>query len=110
MLREAYSLRRPLFDRLFAFAGTLEELNASSTAILLRLAYLTAGTRDFEAAIRMARDVVEIPKPDLGLDKASEFQSYRLLCLLCKGKDRQRYQSRYIKCLESGYEPKSMDT
>jgi hypothetical protein len=110
LLRETYLLSRQLFDRLFAFASTLEELKASGTAILLRLAYISAGTRDFNAAIRMARDITETSVPGLVLNKEAEFQSYRLLCLLCKGKERQRYQLKYIECLKSGYEPRIIDS
>ena len=110
LLNETYRASRPLFDRLFTFAGTLDEVKASDATLLLRLAYMSVGTRDFDAAARMARDVVETPIPGLAVSSDSEFQSYRLLCLLMKGKDRQRYRHKYVECLKSGYEPKAIDS
>ena len=110
LLKELYNVNGPLFDRLLNFANTLDELDSSRFNILLRLAYLSAGTRDLTSAIKMARDVVDRDRLTPSPSKETQFQSYRLLSILCKGKERQRYETRYIECLKSGYEPKSMES
>ncbi len=109
LLSEAYPLSRPLFDQLFAFAETLTELKDPGAALLLRVAYASAASRDFDTAIRMARDVAETRNPDLRIRTGADFQSLRLLCLLCKGREREKYQEQYVACLNSGYEPSTID-
>lgn len=109
-LREAYLVSRPLFDKLFAYSSTLDELNESSNALLLRLAFLSAAKRDFDSAVSMARDVVEKSISGLVGDKVTEFESFRLLSLLCRNRERQRYQLKYVECLKSGFEPKIIDS
>ena len=110
ILRETYIVSRPLFDRLFTFSSTLEELKTSSAALLLDLAYLSAGNGDYDAAVCMARDVVEKTISGLVVNREAEFQSYRLLSLFCKEGERERHQLKYLECLKSGYEPKAIDS
>jgi tetratricopeptide (TPR) repeat protein len=110
LLREAYLVSRPLFDRLFAYASTLAELETSSAELLHKLAYMSVRAGDLKTAFNMSRDAVEGLVPSLVRSKETEFQSYRLLCMLCKGSKKLQYQRKYIECLESGYEPKSIDT
>jgi hypothetical protein len=109
VLKEAYSIQRDLFDRLFAFAETLEEFKTSTPSLLLRLAYVSAGNRDFDTAIRMARDVAITESVAIRSGTEAEFQSLRLLCLLCKGTEKQQFQKQYVDCLKSRYEPKTID-
>jgi hypothetical protein len=109
ILTEAYSLSRPIFDRLFAFANTLEEMRNSNAGFLVRLAYIFAGSRDFDSAIGIARDIVEKPVHGVIINQDAAFHSYRLLCLFCKGKERQKYQVKYVDCLNESYIPKSFD-
>jgi tetratricopeptide (TPR) repeat protein/Cdc6-like AAA superfamily ATPase len=109
VLRETYTVNRDLFDRLFAFAETLEELKNSGSSLLLKLAYLSAGSREYDTAIKMARDVATMPTPDLQIGTGAEFQSLRLLSFICKGSEKQHFQQKYVQCLKSGYEPETMD-
>ena len=75
-----------------------------------KLTYLTAGARDLKAATRMARDIVETPLPGLSVTEETQFQTFRLLCALSKGKERERYGFKYVECLKAGYGPKTFDS
>ena len=110
LLKESYLANRSAFERLLTFAASLDEFKASNTALFLRLAYLTAGTRDLTSAIKMARDIVETPLPGLAATEDTQFQTFRLLCALCKGKERERYGFKYLEYLKAGYDPKTFDS
>lgn len=109
LLRETYLLNRQVFDRLFVFASSLEELKKSSSELLLTLAYLSTTARDVDTAIQLARQVVQNDISGL-VSKDTEFESYRLLSLLCRGNEKKTHQLKYVECLKSGYEPKTIDS
>jgi len=110
LLREIYAANRSAFERLLIYAASLDELKDSNTNLLLRLAYLTAGVRDTASAVKMARDIVETPPPGFIVTEETQFQTFRLLCALSTGKERQRYQAKYLECLTVGHNPKTFDS
>lgn len=109
LLRELYNVSRPLFERLREHASAFGDFKTTTNSLFLDLAYHSIGARDFKTAIRMARDVADAPVDDPLKASRERFLSLRLLCFLCKGDERLKYQQRYVESLKSGYEPSAID-